>query len=107
MAKPSDSAGSKPVLKLAGADAGVDPTSLAVYALDSQGKVLNAALINNQGQFDVPADALSSAARIVRAPAPRGDEPPDLENALPFSVRDFAARLKSDPVFEIDKSRWG
>src|SRR4051794_14109307 len=107
MAKPSDSAGGKPVLKLAGADTSVDVTSLAVYALDPQGKVLNAALINKEGQCDVPADALSSAARIVLASAPRGDEPPDLENAVPFSVRDFAERLKSDRLIEIDKSRWG
>jgi hypothetical protein len=106
MPKASDSTGGKPVLKLAGADSGVDLTSLAVFALDSQGKVLNAALVNNQGQFDVPASALASAARIVVASAPRGNEAPDLENAVPFSLRDFSARLKGDAVFEIDKSRW-
>src|SRR3954452_6984477 len=107
MAKPSDSSGSKPVLKLADADANIDVSSLAVYTLDAQGKVLHAARVNNQGQFDVPTDAISSAARVVLAPAARGNEGPDPEKSIPFSVRDFASRLKSDAVFEIDKSRWG
>jgi hypothetical protein len=102
MARPT-----KPVLRLADADADVDLTSLAVYSLDAQGKVLNAAQINKEGQFDVPADSLKSTARVYVAAAPKGNEAPDLANAVPISVRDFATRLTGDAVFEIDKSRWG
>jgi len=106
--RPSDPKGSKPALKLTDADAGVDLTSLAVVALDSQGKVLTAAPVGKDGQFELAVDSLSSASRIVVAPAPKANEAPNLENAVPISVRDFASRLKTDDnIFEIDKSRWG
>jgi hypothetical protein len=106
MPRPSDTTGSKPVLKLADADDTADITSLAFFALDSQGKVLNAALVNNAGQFDIPRDALAKAARIVLAPAPRGDEPLDIDNAVPFHLRDFINQFNANAVFELDKSRW-
>ena len=84
----------------------LDLTSLAVVALDSQGRVLTAAPVGKDGKFELALGSLSCAARMVLTAAPKPNEAPNLENAIPISVRDFASRLKTaDNIFEIQIQR--
>lgn len=95
-----------PSIRLMDADEKTDLSTLAIYALDAKGNIINSAAVDNSGAFELPEKVLASAQRVAVAPAASGKEPPDLRNAVELNPRELTQSVKDLGVIDIARTRW-
>ena len=94
-------------LVLRDADPTVQTQSLAVYTLDSAGKVLSTAPVSDKGEFDLTPEAVSKASRVVVARAAEGKDQPDLQAAVSFHPFEISERLTAGDALELGPNQIG
>src|SRR5262245_19252471 len=80
--------------------------SIGVYATDRSLKLLHAAKVGPEGQFELPDKVLASAHYVVFGPFSEKFTDLDKESLLKFRAEQFRETLKTAAVIEIPKKKW-
>ena len=95
-----------PRIRLVDREEGEEQPRFAVYALDRSGETLCAAQVNDEGQFDLPDDALEQAHRIVLGPEAEDLSEVESERLVRFRPSHFAQLLEQSSPIDVARADW-